>query len=206
MQAQLLQKGKASYYSKKATGARTSSGERLHHDSLTCAHRTYPFGTKLKVTNLNNGKMVFVRVTDRGPFGRGRIIDLSWRAAKELGMLSQGVVMVKVEPVDTTIVPFRPNDNIELPELDFETTDYLDGLRPAWQEMKEINSRPENKPQAGKSAVRKPAVPAAGKRQATAAQKPKADDGGSDKSIDEINARPNTSRSYSKRQAAVKKR
>ena len=70
------QRGKASYYSKRATGARTSSGERLHHDSLTCAHRTYPFGTLLRVTNENNGKEVIVRVTDRGPRGRGRIIDL----------------------------------------------------------------------------------------------------------------------------------
>ena len=59
--AQEPQKGKASYYSKRATGTRTSSGERLHHDSLTCAHRTHPFGTMLKVTNLQNGKNVLVR-------------------------------------------------------------------------------------------------------------------------------------------------
>ena len=85
------QRGKASYYSKRATGARTSSGERLHHDSLTCAHRTYPFGTLLRVTNENNGKEVIVRVTDRGPRGRGRIIDLSYGAARQLGILSQGV-------------------------------------------------------------------------------------------------------------------
>ena len=92
-------RGKASFYSKKATGARTASGERLHHDSLTCAHRTYPFGTILKVTNLRNGLTVNVRVTDRGPFGRGRIIDLSYAAAKALGMLSQGVAMVEVQKV-----------------------------------------------------------------------------------------------------------
>ena len=71
-----VQHGKASFYSKRATGARTSSGERLHHDSLTCAHRTYPFGTILRVTNERNGKSVLVRVTDRGPHRRGRIIDL----------------------------------------------------------------------------------------------------------------------------------
>ena len=58
MHAQYVQRGKATYYSKRATGARTSSGERVHHDSLTCAHRTYPFGTKLKVTNPANGKSV----------------------------------------------------------------------------------------------------------------------------------------------------
>ena len=93
------QRGKASFYSRQATGARTSSGERLHHNDFTCAHRTHPFGTKLRVKNLNNGKEVVVRVNDRGPFGRGRIVDLSWGAAKALGMLSQGVVAVEVTPV-----------------------------------------------------------------------------------------------------------
>ena len=94
------QRGKASFYSRQATGARTSSGERLRHNDFTCAHRTHPFGTKLRVKNLNNGKEVVVRVNDRGPFGRGRIVDLSWGAAKALGMLSHGVVPVEVTPVD----------------------------------------------------------------------------------------------------------
>ena len=93
------QRGKASFYSRQATGARTSSGERLHHNDFTCAHRTHPFGTKLRVKNLNNGKEVVVRVNDRGPFGRGRIVDLSCGAAKALGMLSHGVVPVEVTPV-----------------------------------------------------------------------------------------------------------
>lgn len=98
------QRGKASFYSRQATGARTSSGERLHHNDFTCAHRTHPFGTKLRVKNLNNGKEVVVRVNDRGPFGRGRIVDLSWGAAKALGMLSQGVVDVEITPVDKSKV------------------------------------------------------------------------------------------------------
>ena len=72
--AQDVQEGKASFYSMKFTGRRTANGERLHHDSLTCAHRTYPFGTQLKVTNPANGKSVIVRVTDRGPYVKGRII------------------------------------------------------------------------------------------------------------------------------------
>ena len=97
------QRGKASFYSRRATGARTSSGERLHHNDFTCAHRTHPFGTKLRVKNLNNGKEVVVRVNDRGPFGRGRIVDLSWGAAKALGMLSHGVVPVEVTPVDKKV-------------------------------------------------------------------------------------------------------
>ena len=94
LHAQSVQRGKATFYSKKATGSRTANGERLHHDSLTCAHRTYPFGTMLRVYNPVNGKSVIVRVTDRGPFIRGRIIDLSWRAAKELDIISAGVAMV----------------------------------------------------------------------------------------------------------------
>ena len=95
------QTGKASYYSKKWTGRRTASGERVHHDSLTCAHKTYPFGTLLRVTNQRNGLQVVVRVNDRGPFGRGRIVDLSWGAAKAIGMLAAGVVSVTVERVDS---------------------------------------------------------------------------------------------------------
>lgn len=130
-EAKKQQTGKASFYSKRATGARTSNGERLHHDSLTCAHKTHPFGTLLKVTNPSNGKEVVVRVTDRGPFKRGRIIDLSWGAAKELGMLSQGVAMVKVEVVEKLHVPYKP-DPLSLPELDFEYTDNLAFSGASW--------------------------------------------------------------------------
>lgn len=134
---QNVQRGKATFYSKKATGSRTANGERLHHDSLTCAHRTYPFGTMLRVYNPANGQSVVVRVTDRGPFVRGRIIDLSWRAAKELGIISQGVAMVIVQKLDSYIVPFLPTDTIELPELDLETNDGSPALVPIWKEMKE---------------------------------------------------------------------
>ena len=90
LQAQ-TQSGNASFYAKKFTGRRTANGERMHHDSLTCAHRTYPFGTLLRVTNPANGKQVIVRVTDRGPYVKGRIIDLSARAAREIGILAQGI-------------------------------------------------------------------------------------------------------------------
>ena len=117
------QKGKASFYSKRATGSRTSSGERLHHDSLTCAHRTYPFGTLLKVTNERNGKWVVVRVTDRGPHSRGRIIDLSHAAAKRIGIINQGVATVKVERYHDSNIPYRLDEK-DLPEIDFEVTEY----------------------------------------------------------------------------------
>ena len=101
--AQKKQHGKASFYSKRSTGARTASGQRLHHDSLTCAHRYYPFGTRLKVTNLSNNKSVIVKVIDRGPFGRGRIIDLSWAAAKAIGMIAQGDVLKKTNYLTLTL-------------------------------------------------------------------------------------------------------
>lgn len=119
-------RGKASYYSKRATGARTASGERLHHDSLTCAHKTYPFGTILKVTNLSNDRVVYVKVTDRGPFARGRIIDLSYGAARELGMLAQGVGMVEVERVDQPVPPYRwDNRELGLPSIKFKMGDMM---------------------------------------------------------------------------------
>ena len=148
IRAQQPQKGKASYYSKRATGARTSSGERLHHDSLTCAHRTHPFGTMLKVTNIQNGRSVVVKVTDRGPFGRGRIIDLSYRAARELGMLSQGVAMVTVEPANELLIPFKPKDEKHLYEIDFEsqpTTTSSPSIVPIWQDLKDAHKK-ESKP------------------------------------------------------------
>ena len=116
--AQRKQRGIASYYSKGVHGARTSDGGRYHKDSLTCAHRTYPFGTILYVKNPKNGKTVAVKVTDRGPFGRGRIIDLSYAAAKKLGMLSAGIVMVEVS---TRKEAEKKNMNVpyrNLPEAD----------------------------------------------------------------------------------------
>lgn len=91
--------GKASYYGNGVHGRRTSDGSRYHKDSLTCAHRTLPFGTLLKVTNKKNGREVVVRVTDRGPFVKGRVVDLSMAAAKELDMVSAGVASVMVENV-----------------------------------------------------------------------------------------------------------
>lgn len=132
------QKGKASYYARKFSGRKTASGERLHPDSMTCAHRTYPFGTLLKVYNPANGRSVVVRVTDRGPYVRGRIIDLSWRAAKELDIISKGVGMVVVQRVEDIITPFRPeHEEIELPELDLETNDGAPDMTPSWQDINE---------------------------------------------------------------------
>jgi rare lipoprotein A len=109
-QAQSInQVGFASYYAHYLSGRRTANGDRYHQDSLTCAHRTLPFGTLLKVRNLSNDKEVVVEVTDRGPFsGKDKIVDLSYRAASELGMVNQGVAQVEISVCDDIYYPLRP--------------------------------------------------------------------------------------------------
>ncbi|MBD9502972.1 septal ring lytic transglycosylase RlpA family protein [Pseudomonas sp. PDM23] len=89
--------GTASYYGKAHHGKRTASGERFNQNALTAAHRTLPFGTRVRVTNLDNGRSVVVRINDRGPFGRGRIIDVSKAAAEQLNMLRSGTAPVRLE-------------------------------------------------------------------------------------------------------------
>jgi len=86
--------GKASWYQ---MGKRTASGARFNPDGLSAAHRTLPFGTRLKVTNLRNGRSVQVVVNDRGPFAGGRVLDVSRGAARQLGMISSGTARVKVQ-------------------------------------------------------------------------------------------------------------
>jgi rare lipoprotein A len=86
--------GVASFY----RGGRTASGETTGPASLTAAHRTLPFGTLVLVTNIHNGKTIVVRITDRGPYGRGRIIDVSRAAARELDMIDSGTASVSIEP------------------------------------------------------------------------------------------------------------
>ena len=87
---------KASYYHNKFEGRTTSSGIKYRADSLTCAHRTLPFGTRLKVENPENKSFVIVKVTDRGPFARGREIDLSYAAADRIGIIPEGVADVTI--------------------------------------------------------------------------------------------------------------
>ncbi len=89
--------GMASYYS---SGARTASGEAFNPSEFTAAHRTLPFGTKLRVTNVATGQSVTVRVNDRGPFVPGRVVDVSHSAAESLGMTGKGVAKVKLDVVE----------------------------------------------------------------------------------------------------------
>jgi rare lipoprotein A len=92
----ITETGKGSYYADKFEGRSTASGEKFDQGKMTAAHRTLPFGTKVKVTNVANGRSVTVTVNDRGPFAAGRIIDVSKKAANKLGMVNAGVANVKI--------------------------------------------------------------------------------------------------------------
>lgn len=88
--------GMASYYGRQFDGRRTASGERFDMDALTAAHRTLPFGSKVRVTNAANGRSVVVRINDRGPFHGNRVIDVSHAAAQRLGLIAPGSGRVKL--------------------------------------------------------------------------------------------------------------
>lgn len=136
------ERGKASYYSNSLHGRRMSSGVKYHRDSMFCAHKRYELGQLLQVTNVSNGKSVIVKVADRGPHARGRIIDLSYAAAKAIGIISAGVAMVEVRPVKSNItVPYKDDSKQELPELDFELSSDLtpSDYEPAWKRSTEDN-------------------------------------------------------------------
>lgn len=92
--------GTASYYGAKHHGKRTASGERFNKNALTAAHRQLPFGTRVKITNLKNDRSCVVRINDRGPHTRGRLIDVSHEAAEQLGMLRSGTARVRVQALD----------------------------------------------------------------------------------------------------------
>lgn len=94
-------KGEASWYGPGFSGRKTASGERYNQNSLTAAHRSLPFGTTVRVTALDSGKSVIVRINDRGPYSGGRIIDLSKAAAKEIGMIGTGTAEVELVALAT---------------------------------------------------------------------------------------------------------
>ena len=123
--------GSASYYHNKFQGKRTSSGIKYHKDSMTCAHRTYPFGTWLKVRNLRNDKVVIVKVTDRGPFVRKRIIDVSYAAAKKLDFISHGTAKVEITNLgnDRKKAFEIANDSIKIDTLKITNTILPDSIK-----------------------------------------------------------------------------
>ena len=95
------QSGVASYYSKGMHGSRTASGERHDRYEMVAAHKTFPFGTKVKVTNLDNGKEVIVKINDRGPYAKGRVIDLSYGAFSKIENPGKGLTKVKLEVLNS---------------------------------------------------------------------------------------------------------
>ena len=103
--ARLVRQGVASRYARSLHGRRTASGERYNHEALTAAHRSLPFGTVVRVKNRRNGRAVVVRVNDRGPFVRGRALDLSGGAARSLGF--SGLARIDWEIVDPASLPSR---------------------------------------------------------------------------------------------------
>lgn len=130
-----LIKGNASYYSDKLHGRRMANGEIYHRDSMTCAHLKFPFGTMLKVRNPLNDSTVIVRVTDRGPYSKRFIIDLSRAAARKLGIITAGFSMVEISPYHINQIPYRAEEDSlpEIPELDLQYTPAATYPDPIWQ-------------------------------------------------------------------------
>lgn len=136
MDANAQQNGRASYYHNSLHGRTMSNGQPYDRNRLTCAHRTLPFGTKLRVTNQANGKQVIVEVTDRGPFVRGRVIDLSYAAAREIGMIATGVGSIRIEvlPKDITI-PYQSDGEFGgMPEIEYGMAGVCYEFIPEWSE------------------------------------------------------------------------
>lgn len=141
-------RGRASWYGREHQGHRTSNGERFDRNKYTCAHKTLPFGTRLRVTNPQNGKSVVVRVTDRGPFRHQRILDLAEIAARPLGIVERGAVGVVAEVVPAT-TPLGPTDApadlallAEDPSLTAEAGLHTD-IRPGATEADDVAATPE---------------------------------------------------------------
>jgi rare lipoprotein A len=118
-----VQTGKASFYADKFEGTPTASGEKYRHNKLTAAHKTLPFGTKVRLTNLANNQTAEVTINDRGPYSEGRIVDVSKSAAEQLGFVNQGLAEVKLEVIDAgdgkTSDPVRPVDHVMVEEKEF---------------------------------------------------------------------------------------
>ncbi|MDP1956473.1 MAG: septal ring lytic transglycosylase RlpA family protein [Polaromonas sp.] len=116
--AREFEQGKASWYGPRFNGRRTASGERYNMHELTAAHKTLPFGTVVRVRSLVNGKEVDVRITDRGPFSRGRVIDLSRAAAESIDMLGLGVKdVLLLVPDSTPAVAAPPAPALKRPRI-----------------------------------------------------------------------------------------
>ncbi|MBT1699796.1 septal ring lytic transglycosylase RlpA family protein [Fulvivirgaceae bacterium PWU4] len=118
-----VQTGKASFYADKFEGSPTASGEKYKHSKFTAAHKSLPFGTRVKVTNLANNEEVEVVINDRGPYVENRVIDLSKSAAERLGFVNQGLAEVRIEVLDAgdgkTSDPAKTIDHVLVEEKEF---------------------------------------------------------------------------------------
>lgn len=118
-----VQTGKASFYADKFEGVSTASGEKYKHSKLTGAHKTLPFGTKVRITNLANNQSVEIIINDRGPYVDGRIVDVSKAAAEQLGFVNMGLAEVKLEVIDPgdgkSNDPGRPIEHVVVDEKEF---------------------------------------------------------------------------------------
>lgn len=118
-----VQTGKASFYADKFEGSPTASGEKYKHSKLTAAHKSLPFGTKVRVTNVANDQSVEVVINDRGPYVENRVIDLSKSAAEKLGFVNQGLAEVRIEVLDAgdgkTSDPAKTIDHVTVEEREF---------------------------------------------------------------------------------------
>jgi rare lipoprotein A len=127
-------RGSATYYSPKLQGRHTTDGSRYHPDSLTCAHKSYPLGTYLLVRNPKNNQQVVVKVTDRGPFTKRLMIDLSYSAAKTLDIIRQGVATVEVSklnflPEAISLIPIPiPTSYVQVQQQMTKATNVLNKL------------------------------------------------------------------------------
>ena len=127
------QKGNASYYADRFHGRKMANGKLYHRDSMTCAHLKYPLGTQLLVRNPANNREVVVTVTDRGPYTRKFVIDLSRAAARQLDIIPYGYRMVEITPFHPATVPFKLEPPTEKPELDLGFSTNEPGDLPFWQ-------------------------------------------------------------------------
>jgi rare lipoprotein A len=118
-----VQTGKASFYADKFEGSPTASGEKYKHNKLTAAHKSLPFGTKVRLTNLANSQTVEVTINDRGPYVEDRIVDVSRAAAEQLGFINSGLAEVRLEVIDAgdgkTSDPGRPIEHVTVDEKEF---------------------------------------------------------------------------------------
>ncbi len=125
-------KGKISYYASKFEGRRTSSGQRYKASRKTAAHKSFPFGTLLEVTNKENGNVTVVKVNDRGPHSRGRILDVSYAAAKDLGLIKKGTASVVIKVLsfgDGIVDPNEEEDDFTMiPQDSTQQTSMVDAL------------------------------------------------------------------------------